>query len=114
VTRCDLAAPVLDCDATSVIGPPNRGFYVSGSAVYVWVTEFRGGTELTRRGTNSLLYRLPLGGSAPSALGVRGAPADQFSFRENPEHGVSEVLEQIPVNGICILRLGRSFHIRLG
>lgn len=33
----------------------------------------------------STLYRLPLDGSAPSALGVSGSPVDQFSFLESAD-----------------------------
>ena len=32
-----------------------------------------------------MLYKMPLDGSAPSALGVAGAPVDQFSFLESDE-----------------------------
>ncbi|HUJ45980.1 MAG TPA: beta-propeller domain-containing protein [Rhizomicrobium sp.] len=81
VTNCDVTAPVLDCHATSVFGPASRSFYVSGNAVYVWTS----GYDWQSRGPRSgMLYRLPLDGSAPSAIGVRGAPTDQFSFREDP------------------------------
>ncbi len=74
VTVCDLTARTMSCRATSVLGSEGRTFYVSGHAVYVWVTQYEGA---------GLVYRLPLDGSAPSALGVRGAPVDQFSFRED-------------------------------
>ncbi len=74
VTVCDLAARTMACRATSVLGAEGRNFYVSGHAVYVWVSQYE------RAG---LLYRLPLDGSAPSAIGVHGAPVDQFSFRED-------------------------------
>ena len=36
VTRCDLSAAVLDCDATVVMGSPSRTFFVSNNAVYLW------------------------------------------------------------------------------
>lgn len=79
VTSCDLTASIMACKATSVLGPDGRVFYVSERAVYVWVTpNWDGGRRAT-----GLLYRLPLDGSAPSAIGVRGAPTDQFSFRED-------------------------------
>ncbi len=91
VTSCDLAATVLHCNATSVLGPAGRNFYVSAKAVYVWVTEPQWGGRDTKAAP-SLLYRLPLDGSAPSAIGVRGAPTDQFSFREDFDEGVLNVL----------------------
>jgi hypothetical protein len=83
VSSCDLAAPVLDCKATSVLGPAGRTFYVSPRAVYVWVTAWARYGSNRNRPAPSMLYRLPLDGSAPSAVGVAGAPVDQFSFRED-------------------------------
>jgi hypothetical protein len=92
VTSCDLTAEELNCNATSVLGPDGRTFYVSSHAVYVWVTDYDWFTPADRRHKSSLLYRLPLDGSAPSAIGVHGAPVDQFSFREDWEEGVLNVL----------------------
>jgi hypothetical protein len=89
VTTCDLAAAVLDCSAVSVLGPESRSFYVSEHAVYVWVTSWR---ARQGRAPASLVYRLPLDGTRPSAVGVRGAPTDQFSFREEPSDGALDVL----------------------
>ncbi len=82
VVSCDVTAPDLRCKATSVLGPDGRTFYVSEHAVYVWLSPywFEPGAK-TR--APSLLYRLPLDGGAPQAVGVRGAPVDQFSFRED-------------------------------
>jgi len=83
VTTCDLSHDDFDCQATSVIGPPGRVFYVSQNAVYVWVTDWvlRG----KQRTEESMLYRMPLDGSSPSALQVSGSPVDQFSFLETAE-----------------------------
>jgi len=91
VTTCDLTKPVLSCEAMSVLGPNSRTFYVSGNAVYVWVTGWHASSERDTLPA-SLVYRLPLDGSAPQAIGARGAPEDQFSFREDPSHGVLDVL----------------------
>jgi hypothetical protein len=93
VTECDLAAADLRCRATSVLGPAGRTFYVSANAVYVWVTDYGWWRPQNER-NRSLLYRLPLDGSAPSAVGVHGAPVDQFSFREDWQEGVLNVLVQ--------------------
>jgi hypothetical protein len=83
VTTCDLAGGQMDCQATSVVGPPGRVFYVSPSSVYVWTTDWSRGEDRPRR--SSTLYRMPLDGSAPSALGVSGSPVDQFSFLESED-----------------------------
>jgi len=83
VTTCDLANGGFDCQATSVIGPAGRVFYVSPDAVYVWASSGFGYGEQERPG--SLLFRMPLDGSGPSALGVSGSPVDQFSFLESDD-----------------------------
>lgn len=94
VTSCDLAAAVMDCQATGVLGPWSRTFYVSENAVYLWVSDAweDGGPGSWSRRASGLLYRLPLNGSRPAALGVRGAPVDQFAFREDASAGVINVL----------------------
>jgi hypothetical protein len=82
VTTCDLAAGEFDCKATSVIGPAGRVFYVSPKAVYIWVTSW---AYQSKARIQSMLYRMPLDGSAPSALRVSGSPVDQFSFLESED-----------------------------
>ena len=82
VTVCDLANADFDCKATSVIGPWGRVFYVSPHAVYIWVTSWSYWETGVRK---SMLYRMPLDGSAPSALKVSGSPVDQFSFLESED-----------------------------
>lgn len=81
VTVCDLSNGGFACEATSVIGPWGSVFYVSPEAVYVWVTEWMSRGEKVQ--SRSMLYRMPLDGSAPSALAVSGSPVDQFSFLES-------------------------------
>src|SRR5579864_5880764 len=83
VTVCDLASADFDCKATSVIGPSGRVFYVSPHAVYIWVTSWNYWEKTAV--TKSMLYRMPLDGSAPSALKVSGSPVDQFSFLESED-----------------------------
>jgi hypothetical protein len=81
VTICDLSNDNFACEATGVIGPAGRVFYVSPESVYVWVTDWaRRGRQAKEEST---LYRLPLAGSSPSALQVSGSPVDQFSFLES-------------------------------
>jgi len=83
VTICDLSRGQFDCNATSVIGPPGRVFYVSATSVYVWVNDWTRGDKTWR--AQSMVYRMPLDGSAPSALNVSGSPVDQFSFMESED-----------------------------
>ncbi len=83
VTVCDLSNSGFECQATSVIGPSGRVFYVSADAVYVWASSwFRYGRK---ESSQSLLFRMPLDGSGPSALGVSGSPVDQFSFLQSDD-----------------------------
>ncbi|KAB8053969.1 hypothetical protein GCN78_05220 [Janthinobacterium rivuli] len=83
VTVCDLAQRDMRCAATAVMGPQGRVFYVSGESVFVWTT---------RRGSDSGVFRIPLDGSAPSALKVAGAPVDQFSFLESADGHLNVLL----------------------
>ncbi len=78
VTVCDLAGRDMRCEASAVLGPRGRVFYVSGQAVYVWTGGHRGDG-------GSGVFRLPLDGGAPSALKVAGSPLDQFSFLESAD-----------------------------
>lgn len=83
VTVCDLAQGGFQCQATAVIGPAGRVFYVSPGAVYVWTTDWTWNDK--QRQERSLVYRMPLDGSGPSALEVSGSPVDQFSFLESED-----------------------------
>lgn len=83
VTVCDLANGGFDCKATGVLGPAGRVFYVSPTSVYVWVTDYMRGAE--RSQAESIVYRMPLDASGPSALAVSGTPVDQFSFLESQD-----------------------------
>jgi len=89
VTVCDLAQGGFQCQATAVIGPAGRVFYVSPAAVYVWTTAWTWREQ--KRHERSMVYRMPLDGSGPSALEVSGSPVDQFSFLES-EDGYLNVL----------------------
>ena len=83
VTVCDLARADFDCEATVVVGPPGRVFYVSPQSVYVWTSEWSQAAD--RAAATPVLYQMPLDGSAPSALQVAGMPVDQFSFLESED-----------------------------
>jgi hypothetical protein len=90
VLRCDLSRATPDCRAEGVLGPGSRSFYVSRSALYLWVTgegqweDYDGNTHRTQRpgAEGSVLYRFPLTGGALTAVRTQGAPVDQFSFRD--------------------------------
>ncbi len=82
VTVCDMADGGFACKATAVMGPAGRVFYVSENAVYVWVSP---SWSAKQERTTSMVYRMPLDGSGPSALGVSGSPVDQFSFLESED-----------------------------
>jgi hypothetical protein len=83
VTVCDLAGGGFSCSASAVLGAAGRVFYVSPNSVYVWTTEWKSGEGPAK--ANSMLYKMPLDASAPSALGVMGSPVDQFSFLESED-----------------------------
>jgi hypothetical protein len=92
VTTCDLARRELSCDASAVVGPHGRVFYVSPGAVYIWTSGWwrpgwAGPSEAAQ--SQAMLYRMPLDGSAPSALRVAGSPVDQFSFLEDDDGHVN-------------------------
>jgi hypothetical protein len=83
VTVCDLATREMQCEGTAVLGAPGRIFYVSPKSVYVWTSEWNYNGDQTK--SSSMVYSMPLDGSAPSALGVAGVPVDQFSFLESDD-----------------------------
>ena len=96
LTACDLAASDLECEATAVIGGSGRVFYVSPSAVYAWLSEWR--SRETTASSTAVVYRMPLDGSRPAALRAKGSPVDQFSFLES-EDGHLNVLVRDDARG---------------
>jgi hypothetical protein len=97
VTTCDLGRSEMSCSATAVVGAPGRVFYVSPESVYVWTTEWVGRNDSARQ--RSMLYRMPLDGSGPSALQVSGSPVDQFSFLESGSDAHLNVLVRSHASG---------------
>ncbi|MFL6332933.1 MAG: beta-propeller domain-containing protein [Pyrinomonadaceae bacterium] len=85
VTVCDLARGDMSCAATALVGPPGSVFYVSPAADYVWASDWSNDEEEADTRSSSMLYRMPLDGSGPSALRVSGSPVDQFSFLESED-----------------------------
>jgi hypothetical protein len=88
VTVCDLANGGFDCQATSVIGPPGHVFYVSPDSVYVWAS-----TWAENQRNRSIVFRMPLDGSGPSALRVSGSPIDQFSFLQSEDEYLNVLVQ---------------------
>ena len=90
---CDISRPELDCSSTVVLGSSARTFFVSQNAVYLWVNDiWRDAGETARRSrATAFLYRVPLDGGRPAAVGVKGAPIDQFSFRPDVERNQLQV-----------------------
>jgi hypothetical protein len=94
VSVCDLAKAEFDCESTAVMGAPGRVFYVSSGSVYVWTTAWRRGPASQQRASpvNSAVFRIPLDGTAPSALKTAGSPIDQFSFLEGDDGHLNVLL----------------------
>lgn len=82
VTTCDLAAPELTCESTVVLGPSGSAFYVSSTAVYVSAAPGGRSSVADTSSEQTLLFRMPFDGAAPSALRIGGSPIDQLSFLE--------------------------------
>jgi len=106
VTVCDLGGSEMDCRATALFGPEGRVFYVSPQSVYVWAASERWDDD-SHPTTRSVLYRMPLDGSAPTGLRVTGSPVDQLSFLESGD-GFLNVLVQGDGRGEGMWRAERS------
>jgi len=99
VTICPLgdyrAGSVPACRVTSFVGPGAREFFVSTEGIYLWMgqspwewsdvpahleaKDCRTAPDMTST-SPAAVYRLPMDGSAPGIVGVRGHPVDQFSM----------------------------------
>ncbi len=97
VTQCALGGTNLRCEASAVLAPAGRVFYVSAGSVYVWTTgspRRQGGPRPAAVQIHSALFRLPLDGSPPSAIKTAGVPVDQMSFLEDREGHLSVLLRE--------------------
>ena len=100
VTSCELGAAALRCDASAVLGPAGRVFYVSAGSVYVWTNSGRrrwtppGERPERAEPPLSAVFRLPLDGSAPSGLKTAGVPVDQMSFLEDAQGHLNVLLRE--------------------
>jgi hypothetical protein len=70
LVRCSLADPALRCSARAVPGPDTYAAHVADDAVYVWLAG-RHGASPPKAG--SFVVRMPLDGSAPTALRLPAA-----------------------------------------
>lgn len=93
ITQCAIGGSRLECDASVVVGPFSRVFYVSPKAVYVWTAAWPYQRGDDAEPGSSMLFRLPLDGGAPSALGVEGTPVDQFSFLESEDRHINVMVQ---------------------
>ena len=93
VTVCDLASEALSCQSTALFGPDGRVFYVSPRAVYVWATREVYTKHYDELPPQSILYRMPLDGTAPTGLRVSGSPVDQLSFLESGDGFLNVLVE---------------------
>jgi hypothetical protein len=82
LTVCEIERAELDCRAKGVFGPFEHTYYMSPGAVYVWLSGW-GAADQGR--DPAMLYRIPLDGTRPSAIGTEGGPVDQFSFLESDD-----------------------------
>ncbi len=97
VNTCDLATSPMRCTARAVLAGNSRSFYVSRSAIYLWVASSPHEPDLFAQthqamyqsvdptNSGSIVYRFPLGDQAVGAVITTGSPVDQFSFRETAE-----------------------------
>ncbi|MDR2506409.1 MAG: beta-propeller domain-containing protein [Candidatus Accumulibacter sp.] len=99
VQICDLSGEEMTCEATAVLGPGGREFYVSKEAVYVWTAPFhirhdwRHSRSSGKTPAASAVFRLPLDGKRePAALKTRGSPVDQLSFHESGDGHLNVLL----------------------
>ncbi|HEX8209952.1 MAG TPA: beta-propeller domain-containing protein [Longimicrobium sp.] len=99
VTVCDPAGTEMRCESTALLGPQASEFYVSPRAVYVWATQEPGWDAKEDAPSRSVLYRMPLDGTAPTGVRVTGAPDDQFSFLESGDGHLNVLVHDAALRG---------------
>lgn len=80
VTLCTPGQSPMRCESTAVLGPGGRVFYMSADSVFVWTTQ---PARDPGAANTAAIFRIPLDGSAPSALRASGSPIDQLSFLQD-------------------------------
>lgn len=96
VTRCRLDIQPMRCEASAVLSEAALEFYVSSDSVFLWV--LRDKPEQDGRQAMSMVLRMPLDGSAATALKADGWPIDQMSFLQSDD-GYLNVLVASQGNG---------------
>jgi hypothetical protein len=118
LTVCGLASGAPDCRATVVYAPRNVAQHVSATAAYVWTLQWRGHDDESDVPDRSMLYRIPLDGGAPTALGVSGQPGGQHAMEETAAGELHVLLAEgrLPVdrapaewNSVVLLRAPLSW-----
>lgn len=84
VTVCDPAGGELDCRATVVYAPEPVAHHVSRTAVYVHAFQ-RPDSSTANPHDRFAIYRIPLDGGVPTALGITGLPENARSFAETAD-----------------------------
>lgn len=112
VSRCDLGSTPMRCEASGVIAAESRSFYVSPNAIYLWTAAYpEYGVSSAVRTPPASIYRMSLDGGSPTAVQARGAPLNQFSFRERD--GALDVVVQDEGGDGMWARFGASGRTRL-
>ncbi len=77
VMSCDVGRGRFGCRAVGALGPAGRNFYVSHSAVYLWLEgeAAPSGVAASLGPPPSTVLRLPLDCGAPGAVIAQGAPS---------------------------------------
>ena len=97
LTSCGLGDD-LRCESTALLAPGGP-FHLSATALYVW-TQQRASWD-DDAATASVLYRMPLDGSAPTALRVSGDPVDGPAIMEGAD-GHVYVLTRTDASGAAL------------
>ena len=105
VTVCELKAG-MECRSTALFGPQSSEFYVSRGSVYVWTQYQRYWDDEEKEPPSiGVLYRMPLDGSAPTGLRVRGEPIDQMSFLESGDGHLNVLVRRDDGAALSLLRV---------
>lgn len=97
VVTCDLSDSNFNCTGKAVLGSYGRTFYVSPTAVYIWVANYNyysSNTKTTELMPDSYVYAMSLNGDSAKVLKAYGAPIDQFSFKESSDGYLNVLVQQ--------------------